>query len=490
MRLTDLLKKISTHKVIGEVEPKWVEKITNDSREVDNNTLFIAIRGYEKDGHDYVLEAISKNASAIILQEDVIPDDIFLKSGCVKILVKNSRETLAQVSDTFYNKPSVQINLIGITGTKGKTTTTYLIKNVLMSAGYKVGLIGTIANYIDQTRIDTRLTTPEAHTTNKLLRNMVENKCEYCVMEVSSHALSLGRVNLLDFKYGIFTNITADHFDFHHDFQSYLKAKKTLFDNLNQNSTAIINSDDKSYNQILKDSAAKTVLYGIDGEADFRISKVDFSLDGTTFNLTHNNFNEQFTTQLIGEFTAYNAAAAIALTYSIGIDLEIIKKGILSTPQVPGRFEVIGNKNKKVVVDYSHTADSLRKALNSIKHINQNKQPIFTVFGCGGSRDKGKRPVMGEIASSLSNKVFITSDNPRNEDPYKIIDDILQGIKEKNYEVIENREEAIKKALTDDDNAIVLIAGKGHENYQEINGVRNHFSDKEVALKYMGKCQE
>jgi UDP-N-acetylmuramoyl-L-alanyl-D-glutamate--2,6-diaminopimelate ligase len=292
----------------------------------------------------------------------------------------------------------------------------------------------------------------------------------------------------LDFSAAIFSNITSDHLDFHLTFDEYLKAKKLLFDGLSSNSFAIINADDAAAHEIVKDCKAKIVTYGMTDNSDYKIGNIKYDLNGTNFTITSNGVEYNISTSLIGTFNAYNATSAFATAHSLGLRANKIIDGIKSSPQVPGRFEVIGNGNRKVIVDYSHTADSLEKALQAVREIVKDINQVVTVFGCGGDRDKTKRPIMGKVASDLSDKVFVTSDNPRTENPFEIIEDIKKGISKNNYAVEENREEAIKKAIqSSDDNAVILIAGKGHENYQEINGIRNHFSDQEIALKYLTK---
>jgi UDP-N-acetylmuramoyl-L-alanyl-D-glutamate--2,6-diaminopimelate ligase len=317
---------------------------------------------------------------------------------------------------------------------------------------------------------------------------MINQNCSHAVMEVSSHSLILKRVYGLDFTSGIFTNITSDHLDFHKTFEDYLSAKKILFDSLSANSFALVNADDKSAGEIVKDCKAKIVTYGISENSDYKIKNISYDLSGTNFTLTHEGYEYNIQTTLIGTFNAYNVTAAFAAAHNLGIDKKTVVESIKSAPQVPGRFEVIGTGLKKVIVDYSHTADSLGKALQATREIVQDDYQVITVFGCGGDRDKTKRPEMGKIASVLSDKVIITSDNPRTENPYTIIDEIKNGISKQNYLVIENREEAIKEAiLNSNENTVILIAGKGHENYQEINGVRNHFSDQEITRKYLAE---
>jgi UDP-N-acetylmuramoyl-L-alanyl-D-glutamate--2,6-diaminopimelate ligase len=319
-----------------------------------------------------------------------------------------------------------------------------------------------------------------------MLLQMVNEGCEYAVMEVSSHSLALKRVHSLYYSSAIFTNITAEHLDFHHDFESYLNVKKILFDGLDINAVVVYNYDDYNTKKVLKDCKAKRYSYGTLSGSDFLIKHIEYDLNGTSFIINYDATDFKITTSLVGEFNAYNATAAFAITKLHGVQEDQIINGIKTTPQVPGRFEVINKENKKVIVDYAHSADSLEKALKIVNNLNSDDAKIITVFGCGGNRDKLKRPQMGKIASELSNELIITSDNPRNEDPYKIIEDIKSGVVKNNFNVIENREEAIKHAiLNNDDNSIILIAGKGHEDYQEIKGVRTHFSDREVVEKYL-----
>ena len=487
MELTELLNSVKVINVTGEVQRQDVANIVYDSRKVEKNSIFVAIRGFNTDGHKYILQAINKGAIAVVIEDaNAIPDEIINHNKAAKILVHDSRAALAELSNYFYKEPSKKLNLIGITGTNGKTTTTYYIKNILEHSGYKTGLIGTISNFNGDKEIKSSLTTPESNDLNAFFYDMISQGCEYAIMEVSSHSLVLNRVKNLTFRAAIFTNITSDHLDFHKDFDSYLKAKKILFDNLGVSAFGVYNSDDGNSTRLLEDSKARFHSYGMASNADFIISNVNYDLNGTHFQLMHKNHFYPVSTALVGEFNAYNASAAIATTVLLGVDFNSAVEGIKTTKQVPGRFEVVGKGMKKVIVDYSHTSDSLEKALQAVHKIVKNKFRVYTVFGCGGNRDKTKRPVMGRIASELSDKIIITSDNPRNENPFEIINDIKTGITKNNFEVIENREEAIKKAIqSSEEDAVILIAGKGHEDYQEIKGVRNHFSDKEIALKYL-----
>lgn len=487
MKLNELLNKVRVIQVIGNAESKEIEDITINSQMVKKNSLFFAIEGFKTDGHKFIPDAVNQGAAAVVLQKvDTVPDQLFTHSNCVKIVVEDSRKSLAEFSNIFYNEPSKKLTLVGITGTKGKTTTAFFVKNIFEKANYKSGLIGTIANYIGNEEIKTMLTTPQSNEINSLLAKMVSKGCSHCVMEVSSHALHLHRVDYLNFKIGIFTNITSDHMDYHKTFEHYLNSKKILFDMISSDGKVVVNSDDPHFEKLLVDTKAQKFFYGASSKSDFKIQNIEFTLDGTTFKIIYKGKQYQLATNLVGHFNAYNATAAFASAVLSDIDIQTAIEGIRTTPQVPGRFEVISKKNKKVIIDYSHTSDSLKQALIAIHHIVKNERPVYTVFGCGGDRDRTKRPIMGSIASSMSKKVFVTSDNPRTENPEKIIEEILNGIKQNNYTAIENREEAIRSAIFEsEDNAVILIAGKGHENYQEINGVRKHFSDKETAIKYL-----
>ncbi|KUO60792.1 UDP-N-acetylmuramyl peptide synthase [bacterium BRH_c32] len=485
-KLTELIVQLDTTAIIGDYEKAVVEDVTVDSREVKRNSLFVAIVGEKQNGHKYIKDVIAKGASAVIVSDkDYVNDESFLKSACVKIVVNNSRLALAKVSTNFYNNPTGKLTLIGITGTKGKTTTAFYIKNILENAGFKTGLIGTIANYIGDQVIDTKLTTPLSNTLNKLFGKMIMSGCSHCVMEVSSHSLDFNRVDYLAFDAAVFCNITSDHMDYHKTFENYFNAKKKLFDMLPKDGLAITNIDDKSGLEIIKDTKAKISTYG-KNESDYKIENINYSFLGTDFNIIHKNVRYDLHTGLVGHFNAYNATSAFALFAEMGMDKELIRDGIKKTPQVPGRFEVVRGKTKTAIIDYSHTADSLQQALDAVKKIADSEHSIITVFGCGGDRDKTKRPIMGEIATESSDYVYVTSDNPRTEDPNKIIEEIKIGIKKNNFELCVNREKAIKRAIENSpQGAIILIAGKGHETYNEVNGVRTHFSDKEKAEEYL-----
>ncbi|MFC2103077.1 UDP-N-acetylmuramoyl-L-alanyl-D-glutamate--2,6-diaminopimelate ligase [Bacteroidota bacterium] len=485
MKLTELLNGINAVQVIGNIRNAEVSSIEFDSRKVLKNSLFVAIKGFTVDGHRFIQDAIENGAIAVVLENDnSVSDDIFKHGNAAKILVADSRKSLAEISNFYFNHPSSKLKLVGITGTNGKTTSSYFIKNIFETAGYKTGLLGTISNYIGKKAIDSKLTTPESNNLNEMLTQMVSEKCSHAVMEVSSHSLALNRVTGLRFNSAVFTNITSDHLDFHESFENYFNAKKLLFDSLDAEAFVVYNSDDKYSTQIIADCNARKYSFGTLSNADFSVNEIDYNLSGTTFTICHNKNDYLISTSLVGDFNAYNACAAFAVGKIYGIKEDHLIMGIKTTPQIPGRFEVISAGSKNVIVDYSHTPDSLKKTLQVIRKLNKENKEIITVFGCGGNRDKIKRPEMGKIATGISDKVIITSDNPRDENPFEIINDITNGIESNNFNVIESRAEAIRASIKQSsENAIILIAGKGHEEYQEIKGKRVKFSDKKIALQ-------
>lgn len=487
MILSDILNSVHAIQVLGKPETKEIELISIDSRLVTSKSIFVAIRGEKTDGHKFIQSAVVNGAVAIVLdRNEVIPDEYFIHNDCVKILVNDSRKALAEIATAYYDNPSRKMNLVGITGTKGKTTTAFFIKHLFDKYFSTSGLIGTIANYVGEEKIKTMLTTPQAHEINDLLNCMVDKKINNCVMEVSSHALALNRVDNLSFNIAVFMNLTSDHMDYHETKENYLKSKKILFDMLSEDSFAVYNIDDPNSEEIIKDTKAKKVSFGMSEKATVRIENLEYDINGTRLTIRYEGKSFPVNITLVGTFNAYNTAAAFTVGVLSGISPSDAAAFLSDAPQVPGRMEIISKGNKKVIIDYSHTADSLKQALTAIHHFVTDNRKVYTVFGCGGDRDKTKRPVMGDIATSMSDFVFVTSDNPRTEDPFQIIDDIKKGIRSSNYKTIENREEAIKAAVTESpDNAVVLIAGKGHETYQEINGVRSHFDDKEIAGKYL-----
>jgi UDP-N-acetylmuramoyl-L-alanyl-D-glutamate--2,6-diaminopimelate ligase len=488
MLLSELINKIKAVQVVGNPPAREVSGVEYDSRKVVTGSVFVAMKGFNTDGHLFIQDALNQKAVAIVVENsESIPDSLVSHFKAIKIVVNDSRQALAEISNLFFDEPSKKLRLIGITGTNGKTTTSYFLKNIYETSGYKVGLMGTIANYIGNEKIDSKLTTPESNDLNRMLNQMYNSRCDYAVMEVSSHSLALKRVHGLNFSFAVFTNITPEHLDFHRDFENYIKAKKILFDELPLSSSAIYNNDELHSIDVIKDFHGLKYSVGTKTDSQFRISEINCDLSGTSFNVYYGNKIYPLRTSLVGDFNAFNAAGAFATAKLSGLKDELIAQGILTTPQVPGRFEIISNGTRKVVIDYSHTPDSLEKTLMVIRKITEKKNPVYTVFGCGGNRDKLKRPVMGKIATELSDNVIVTSDNPRNENPSTIIEEIRSGITKDNYQVIENREAAIEVAIKKSGkNSVILIAGKGHEDYQEISGIRHHFSDREVAKKVLG----
>lgn len=487
MNLAEILNSVKVLQVTGEPEKKEIEKLSIDSRDVSANTLFFAISGFKMDGHKFVEGAINKGAVAVVLEKnEVLPEEYFTLNGVVKILVEDSRVALAEISVTFYRNPSKRLDLVGVTGTKGKTTTTFCLKHLFESIYGSAGLIGTISNIVGDEVVKSKLTTPQSHEINNLLADMVKKNIKHCAVEVSSHGLALKRVHALSFRVAVFMNLTSDHMDYHETQENYLKSKKILFDMLDDLAFALYDCDDSNGEKIVADTMAKKISFGKGDTADFRISRIEYDITGTRFCVTYKNQEYNFNTKLIGEFNAYNLTAAFASGVLLGAEPNQAASVLNDAPQIPGRMEVINKDEKYVLVDYSHTADSLNQALGALQHIVNGERPIYSVFGCGGDRDKTKRPVMGKIATEMSDYAILTSDNPRTEDPLEIIEDVKKGIKIESYGVNADREEAIKSAVLESpDNAVVLIAGKGHEDYQEVNGVRTHFSDKEIVKKYL-----
>ncbi len=489
MRLSEILKYLKVKKFVGN-ENVDVRGIAYDSREVDEGELFVAIKGLNVDGHRFIPEAVLAGAVAVILEDDLIDDSYFVGRNVAKIVVPDSRKALAVVSSVFYGFPSEKLKLVGVTGTNGKTTTTHLIKSILEYGGLKTGLIGTINYVIGNEIISASQTTPESLELNRFIGKMVEKGISACVMEVSSHALALDRVYGLDFDVGVFTNLTQDHLDFHRTFEAYFQAKKILFDSLKQSAYAIYNIDDPYGEKIVADTKATKLSYGKSERADVRIKEFKFSFDGTYVVVQLPTGAElEINSKLIGEFNVYNISSAVAVGYILGIEHEDIKRGIEAVENVKGRFEkIISPDGYTVIIDYAHTPDALEKCIDAILKVREQVGggKLITVFGCGGDRDKGKRPIMGRISTEKSDITIITSDNPRFEDPEKIISDILDGVKENAvYYVFVDRKEAIERALEmAERNDIVLIAGKGHEEYQIIRDIKVPFSDSQIVFEY------
>ena len=484
MDLKQVLKDLSYTLIQGSLDTIIIG-VEYDSRAVKKQSLFVAIEGYATDGHKYIEVAIENGASTIILEKTFdyrsFPDVTFIEMA-------NTRRGLAQISSNFFGNPGQDITVFGVTGTNGKTSITYLLKHILKNIGSKVGVVGTIENQIDEAIVPSKVTTPESRDLQYLLRRIVNEGCNYCVMEASSHALYLDRVYGVPFSAGIFTNLTQDHLDFHDSLESYLEAKKILFHSLKEDGFAIINFDDPASESILKDYQGKYVTYGIHKSCDFRAENIVMDLFGTRYTLNYNGHKLTVHLKLIGEFSIYNSLGAITTALTYGLPADKVLEGV-SQVTVNGRFQLVdGAKDFAVVVDYAHTPDGLLNVLQTGRKLTTGR--VIGVFGCGGDRDKKKRPIMGRIGGENSDIVIITSDNPRTEDPDSIIDMIEVGVQEvnNNYYKIENRKEAIKKAIEiarKDD--IIIIAGKGHEDYQILGKTKYPFSDVKIAKKILEK---
>lgn len=483
MKLSGLLDEQPFEILQGSLETN-VKGIANDSRKVVDEGLFIAIKGYESDGHLYIGQSIEMGASAIILEDETIYKGV-IPSTVTVIKVDNARRTTAYVAGQFYNSPSQSFKLIGVTGTNGKTTTTYLINNVLEAMGKKTGLIGTIANKIGERYVEAERTTPDSIELNKLFREMADENVHKVVMEVSSHALDLHRVDFVKFDVGIFTNLSHDHLDYHKTVENYKQAKAKLF---RMCKVGVLNYDDPT-SQFMKEngSCEKYLTYStLDSRADFYAQKIKSGIFGVDFELVYEGNIYPVHLQTPCLFSVYNGLAAISACVALGLSIDKILKTLSENSKVKGRFEPLTSPDGFTsIIDYAHTPDGLENVLSSMKEFAPRE--IITVFGCGGDRDKTKRPIMGEISGRYSNYAIITSDNPRTEDPYTILNEIEMGIQKTTcpYEKIEDRKEAIYRAL---DRAqpgdLVLIAGKGHEDYQILGKTKHHFDDAEVVMTY------
>lgn len=480
MDLRNLIKDLEVENIYGPLDIH-IDNIHYDSRKIKPGGLFICIEGFMTDGHNYINEAIENGAVAIALQREISEERVAV------IRFKDTRRAMAAIASSFYGRPSEYLDMIGVTGTNGKTSVTYIIKSILENYERRTGIIGTVATLINNEKIDTSRTTPESLDLQGLFRKMVDAAVDTCIMEVSSHSLELNRVDEISFKVGIFTNLTPDHLDFHENMDNYREAKKKLF--YKTSLCNIINIDDEAGKIIcedLKDNKTPLITYGINTEADFVAKNISNNGKEVSFNvLGPSDFNISITLSTPAMFAVYNALASIACCYSLGLPALAIDKGLNSFLGVPGRFQPVdGIKNFKVVVDYAHTPDALENVLKSAKEFTPKK--LITVFGCGGDRDQTKRPVMGEISGNYSDYTIITSDNPRSEDPFTILSMIEDGIKRTtgNYIIIEDRREAIRHAVKmAEEGDFVIIAGKGHETTQVIKERVLVFDDKQVVLE-------
>ncbi|UBM57747.1 UDP-N-acetylmuramoyl-L-alanyl-D-glutamate--2,6-diaminopimelate ligase [Marinilongibacter aquaticus] len=479
MLLSDILYTIPLITVSGKTDCE-ISSLAFDSRKVQENSLFFAIKGTQVDGHEFISKAIASGAKAIlceVLPEDLDPEVTYLQ-------VEKPAKALGIAAANFHGHPSEKLKLIGITGTNGKTSTATLLFNLFRGLGHVCGLLSTVQNQIEDETIASTHTTPDALAINALLQKMLEKGCAYVFMEVSSHAVVMERIAGLHFAGGIFTNITQDHLDFHETFRNYIEAKKGFFDQLPKTAFALTNTDDKNGKVMLQNTAAKKHAYSLRGVADFKGKILDVGFFGIQMQI--NEHEVWF--KLIGKFNAYNLLAVYGTAVLLGEDEEEILKELSQLTPPPGRFEQVHSKEEIVgIVDYAHTPDALQNVLETINELKGDDQQLITVVGCGGNRDKGKRPLMAQIAAQMSNKVILTSDNPRNEEPQAIIEDMQAGVsislKRKVLSILD-RKEAIKTAvMLAQAGDIILVAGKGHENYQEIKGVKHHFDDKEELLE-------
>lgn len=479
MKLKSILKNIEVISPARYPDPE-ITAVVFDSRKVETGCLFVAVKGTRTDGHEYIESAISNGAAAIICED--LPSATYKKIAVLK--VTDSAKALGIAASNFYNNPSSELKLIGVTGTNGKTTIATLLYRTFRQLGYKCGLFSTVCNYIEERELPATHTTPDPVQLNRIMAEMVEAGCDYAFMEVSSHSVDQKRIAGLKFRGGIFTNLTHDHLDYHKTFDNYLAAKKGFFDSLEPGSFALANADDKNGKVMLQNTRAERYMFSTRGMADFRAAIIEQRLEGMGLKID----GEEVWTRFIGDFNASNLLAVYAASFLLGAskkDILTILSGLYS---VPGRFEVVSSTGMITgIVDYAHTPDALLNVIETINKIRQGGNRLITIVGAGGDRDRTKRPKMAAISASGSNRVILTSDNPRSEDPESILDEMEQGITPdlKNRVIrIADRRQAIKTAvMMAEPGDVILLAGKGHETYQEIKGVKYHFDDREELGK-------
>ncbi len=474
MRLKDIIKNIEALEIVGNPDIE-ITTLEQDSRKVVPGSLFVAVRGYQSDGHAYIGKAVESGAVAVICEETGSPAD-----GVTYIKVANSRKALALAADAYFGHPSGQLKLVGITGTNGKTTTVTLLYRLFGALGYKCGLLSTIANYVGDRRLETENTTADPITINSLMREMVEEGCEFCFMEVSSIGMEQDRVTGLEFRMGIFSNLTHDHLDYHKTFAEYIRCKKLFFDALPKGAVALINMDDKNGPVMVQNTAAKIVGYSVRSLADHTARVMEQSFDGMLLKLD----GTDVWCRLIGRHNAYNLLAIYAAAVNLGLDREQVLLALSGLESAPGRLENLpGPRGLCAVVDYAHTPDALENVLTTLREIAPERN-LVCVFGCGGDRDRSKRPEMAQVAARLADRVVVTSDNPRTENPSDIIKEIMTGIGPADLVktlVIEDRTQAIRTAiLTAPEQSTILVAGKGHEDYQIIGKEKFPFDEKAI----------
>ncbi len=478
MKLQQLLNGVSILDRKGNMDID-VKGVNIDSRKVGKGDMFIAVKGTAVDGHVYIPKAIEQGASVIVCEK--IDDPV---SGVGYLLVENTEQIVGQIATNFYGNPTEKLKLVGVTGTNGKTTIATVLYNMFRKMGHKVGLLSTVVNYIDGEAVATDHTTPDPVTLNELLAKMVDAGCEYAFMEVSSHSIVQNRIGGLKFVGGLFTNITRDHLDYHKTFENYLKAKKLFFDRLPKEAFAITNIDDKNGLVMTQNTQATVKTYSVQNAADFKAKIIECHFDGMLLEINGKEVNVQF----IGRFNVSNLLAVYGAAVMLGKDVDDVLIALSAMKPVNGRFEALRSpKGFTAIVDYAHTPDALENVLNAIHGVLQGKGQVITVCGAGGNRDKGKRPLMAKEAIKQSDKVILTSDNPRDEEPEDILNDMLAGVTDEQAGkvlTIVDRRQAIKTACMMAQNGdVILVAGKGHEDYQIIKGVKHHFDDKEEIRK-------
>ena len=475
MKLIEIVEALPGAKLYGDNDIQ-ITSITNNSRECSEGSLFVAVRGFQTDGHKYIASAVDSGASAVICEE-YNPN-----VQCPQIVVENSRRCEALAAAKFYGYPSKKFKLIGVTGTNGKTTVTYLVKHILDSCGFKTAVIGTNQNIIGDEIIETGRTTPHSIELQGLFSKMADAAVDFCIMEVSSHALELDRVYGCRYSVGAFTNLTQDHLDFHKTMENYMKAKARLME---ISDVAIINTDDAYGKQIALSSPCKTFCYSTVGDSDYKAQNIKLSSDGVSFSLATQNY----VLGIPGEFSVYNALCAIGIAKAVGVEDGKISAALATASGVKGRAEIVPvNTDYTVLIDYAHTPDGIENILSAVKGFCDGR--VIIVFGCGGDRDSSKRSIMGEIAANMADFCVVTSDNPRTENPKKIIEMIEEGVKKGSaeYVVIENRRDAIEYTLkTARKNDCVVLAGKGHETYQILNSGTIHFDEREVVKEILSR---
>ncbi len=483
--LKDILYGVSIQSVLGDTSIE-VSELTFDSRKAKKGSVFFAIKGTQVDGHDYIQSAIDNGCQTFIISKKAeLPPNLTV------VTVDDTAKTLGIVASNFYGEPSKEITLIGVTGTNGKTTTSTLLHQMFTKLGYKSGLLSTVVNKIGEKEITSTHTTPNPIELNKLLREMVQKGCTHCFMEVSSHAIHQKRIEGVHFSGGVFTNITHDHLDYHKTFKEYRDVKKSFFDHLPKSAFTLTNADDKNGLFMLQNTKAKKVTYALKSQADYKAKVLENHFSGLVLSIN----NKEIWTKLIGDFNAYNLLAVFGVSQELGIDETEALTAISNLDPVEGRFQYLQSPSGiTAIIDYAHTPDALKNVLKTIENIRTKNETVFTIFGCGGDRDKEKRPEMAKEACAYSDKVIITSDNPRTEAPEEIIDDIMKGVDAVSFKKtlsIIDRKQAIKTALSMAESGdIILIAGKGHEKYQEINGVKHPFDDMETVKELLTKLEK